>query len=221
MGGKYFWHKNPGLMAKLVRQLYDAGHKVNARAMKGGEKRTLYTQAIQVRPWDEILEKAGLEPKEIRGAPPAQRGVYSWRESEEKALARIRELHAEKTNLGAKRVKRSRGELGALWNYFSRKKTPWGEALRKAGLEPTKILARGGWAWRHDEEAIAQRIKELHNKGHKVNPRAMELGGEEKQALYRHATKKLGLKWDYVLKKAGLKPELIRMDLKSMKDRGW
>ncbi|MBI5636038.1 hypothetical protein HY993_03700 [Candidatus Micrarchaeota archaeon] len=221
VGGKYFWHKNPDLMVQRIGELHAKGHDLSPSGMKeaGKEYRVLYLRANNSLDWDEMLKKAGLNPEKIRRGPKKQKVNYPWRKSTELALKRIEELHASKLVLSAEVAKKARGERSALWKYFSKRKIPWSQALRMAGLDATKVLRSGGWAWQYDIDAIAKRIAHWRSRGQDVHVQAMKTAGGEKTALYSHTRQTLGWKWDRVLRKASLDPKFIRMDSKSVNGR--
>ncbi|MBI5636036.1 hypothetical protein HY993_03690 [Candidatus Micrarchaeota archaeon] len=200
---KYSWAGDLGKMAKRVKEWHESGSKVNVRAMTEakGEKNALYSHATKKLglTWDEVLKKAGLNPREIR-----RKQNYPWQESLELVLARIAQLHGEKVDLSAAKASNSSGELLALFNHVKKtRKTRWGEALRKAGVDTSKMPVWGKWGWMNDEQKIIERLNHWNWQGHKLNYAALK-NDAEKRAMYYHVTQKMGVRWKRMLEKAGV-----------------
>ena len=206
----YPWRNDVAAMAKRVRELHEKRLPVNSDAMtkRGGEHLALVAHATQTLKlhWDDILAKAGLS-----GQKKQERVAYLWRNNVDAMVARVKELHEEGHRINFQAMRRHGGEHRSLVAHTNRLDISWGFILEKAGLSGAKMREHAAYPWRDNPDAMAARVRELHDGGLAVNSFAMQNRGGEDRALVQHSSQ-LQLPWSDVLMRAGLDPKEIRKD---------
>ena len=137
--------------------------------------------------WEAAIERAGLNYEEIRK-------YRVW--TNERILARIRQLHAEGADLSWRHVAM---HLDPGLAAAATKKShfgSWKAALEQAGLDYSQIRRYLDWS----EEEVIRRLRDRHREGKPLNAKTME---RENVSLITAARRRFP-SWDRALSAAGL-----------------
>lgn len=144
--------------------------------------------------WDYALRAAGIDPEQVR------RQRY-W--SRKAVIERIQERDAMGLPLNTRAVQLNEWTLA---NAAARRFASWDEALKAAGINPSRCRCR---APKWTRERLITEIKRVHDEGGRLNPSAREI-----RQLVRTAVNLYG-DWDTALKIVGIDPSEVRVHRKA------
>lgn len=179
------WSKETILGEILGR--HAAGEDLSYSGMSRNDLSLLRAAARYFGSWQEAVERAGLDYAEIRK-------YRVW--TDERILARIRELSAQGADLSWRHVSMKLdpglAAAAAKKGHFG----SWKAALEQAGLDYEQIRRYKDWS----EEEVLRRLRDRHAEGRPLNAKTME---RENVPLITAARRRFP-SWDRALSAAGL-----------------
>ncbi len=165
----------------------NAGEDLNYATIAQNQVALLRAATRYFGSWRTAVEFAGIEYQDIRK-------YKMW--SRERILERIRELHAKGEDLSWRHVSTEVDPQLAAAATKKKHFGSWRNAIEAAGLEYGDIRRYREW----DEQAVIDRLKELHAEGKDLNAKSME----ELDITLITAARRRFNSWDQALTAAGL-----------------
>jgi hypothetical protein len=167
--------------------MHTAGEDLNYATLAQNEVALLRAATRYFGSWRTAVEFAGIEYQEIRK-------YKMW--SRERILERIRELHTKGEDLSWRHVSTEVDPQLAAAATKKKHFGSWRNAIQAAGLQYGEIRRYREW----DEQAVIDRLKELHAEGKDLNAKSME----ELDITLITAARRRFNSWDQALTAAGL-----------------
>ena len=170
-----------------ILRMHNAGENLNYANIAQNQVALLRAATRYFGSWRAAVEFAGLDYEEIRK-------YKMW--SRERILDRIRELHAKGEDLSWRHVSTQVDPQLAAAATKRKHFGSWRNAIQAAGLSYSQIRRYREWS----EQAVIDRLKELHAQGKDLNAKSME----ELDITLITAARRRFDSWDRALTAAGL-----------------
>jgi hypothetical protein len=153
------WSKQ-SIATEIVR-MHHAGDDLNYASIAQEHVALLRAATRYFGSWRSAVEYSGLNYEEIRK-------YKMW--TRERILERIRELHAQGVDLSWRHISTVVDPQLAAAATKRKHFGSWRNAIQAAGLNYSSIRRYREW----DEEAVIQRLRELHQEGRDLNAKSVE-----------------------------------------------
>ncbi len=174
-------------IANEIVRMHNRGEDLNYATIAQEQVALLRAATRYFGSWRTAVEYAGLDYEDIRK-------YKMW--SKERILERIRELHAQGEDLSWRHVSTEVDPQLAAAATKRKHFGSWRNAIQSAGLQYSDIRRYREW----DEQAVINRLRELHAQGKDLNAKSME----ELDITLITAARRRFDSWDQALTAAGL-----------------